>query len=244
MGCTSAELSPEWWLDRARVLAVQATPAEITAGQTVSFAALTFVPEGEGELYWSTDLTGEFAGPAQEAALAVPEEVLDALPAELLAEGLSLPVELRLETDREVEEAVKYLPVSEASTPNANPHLLGLRAAGGELPREGASLVAEAGAEVELEVRIDPASIQAYEYTTLAGLTEERVEEHEVRWYTSIGSLIGSGESVIWVAPDGPRKGLLYAVLLDGRGGMDWVQLQLAAQTPTEDTGLFPFGGW
>ncbi|MFT4622075.1 MAG: hypothetical protein ACI8PZ_000728 [Myxococcota bacterium] len=41
------ELSPVWFVDRARVLAVQAEPPEIRPGQTASFEALLATPDSE-----------------------------------------------------------------------------------------------------------------------------------------------------------------------------------------------------
>ena len=46
-GCAASELSPSWYLDRLRILAVQATPAEPQPGETVTFQSLVYVPPGQ-----------------------------------------------------------------------------------------------------------------------------------------------------------------------------------------------------
>lgn len=45
-GCNDQNLSQPWQLDRVRVLAVRAEPAEARPGETVSFEALYYVPDG------------------------------------------------------------------------------------------------------------------------------------------------------------------------------------------------------
>lgn len=47
LGCTTETLSQSWQLDRLRVLAVQAEPAEPQPGDTVTFRSLVYVPYGE-----------------------------------------------------------------------------------------------------------------------------------------------------------------------------------------------------
>lgn len=47
LACGEDTLSPEWELDRLRLLAVRAEPAEPKPGDTVTFTSLRFVPEGE-----------------------------------------------------------------------------------------------------------------------------------------------------------------------------------------------------
>jgi len=50
-GCTTENLSESWQLDRLRILAVQAEPAEPAPGELVSFSSLVYAPPG-------TDLEG------------------------------------------------------------------------------------------------------------------------------------------------------------------------------------------
>lgn len=52
--CTTSDLTPGWKLDRMRILAVQAEPAEPSPGDTVSFSSLVYTPPGmelEGVLW-------------------------------------------------------------------------------------------------------------------------------------------------------------------------------------------------
>jgi hypothetical protein len=49
-GCTTTELSSSWVVDRLRILAVQAEPAEPGPGDTVTFEGLVVSPEAELEM--------------------------------------------------------------------------------------------------------------------------------------------------------------------------------------------------
>ena len=46
-GCSVQEMAQAWQLDRLRVLATQATPAEAAPGETVAFESLVYQPDGE-----------------------------------------------------------------------------------------------------------------------------------------------------------------------------------------------------
>ena len=52
LGCDLSATAQEWELDRTRVLAIRATPAEPQPGETVSFDALTYSPSGELGVAW------------------------------------------------------------------------------------------------------------------------------------------------------------------------------------------------
>lgn len=45
-GCTSSDMAESWQLDRLRILAVRAEPAEPRPGETVAFSSLLYLPEG------------------------------------------------------------------------------------------------------------------------------------------------------------------------------------------------------
>lgn len=51
LGCQQIDLSDEWYLDRLRLLAIQAEPAEPRPGDTVVFTSLAHIP---GESAWSS----------------------------------------------------------------------------------------------------------------------------------------------------------------------------------------------
>ncbi|MBN2799462.1 MAG: hypothetical protein JXX28_09980 [Deltaproteobacteria bacterium] len=51
LGCGQSQLSPEWQLDRLRILGARTTPAEAAPGDLVAMEALTFGAEG---VMWST----------------------------------------------------------------------------------------------------------------------------------------------------------------------------------------------
>ncbi len=76
VGCEGSGLSQAWQLDRLRVLGVRATPAEARPGETVSFEALYYLPDGmELELaLWFACLPDN----ASDFGCAVDQEALDA----------------------------------------------------------------------------------------------------------------------------------------------------------------------
>ena len=236
MGCTDIELSQEWQLDRTRVLAVQAEPAEPTDGDTVTLEALVYTPDGEAELTWSSDVFGGvFAEPGDEATFTIPPGTLASLPPELLAEGLSLPIEVEAATDDDVERAIKYLPVSLADTPNHNPDIGRLEQDGVRI-EPGDPLVLATGASVELRAVAGEDALETYTYVNSDGVAEERTEDPYFRWYVSLGDIFPSGDGFdfdgnngtqTFVAPDEAGSGVLYAVMLDFRGGMAWYELEL-----------------
>lgn len=58
LACTELDLSPEWELDRLRLLAIRAEPAEPRPGETVAFTSLSYVPDGaEWSAVWFACVT-------------------------------------------------------------------------------------------------------------------------------------------------------------------------------------------
>lgn len=271
LACALPDLAQEWDLDRLRLLAVRAEPAEPRPGDIVTFTSLRYVPDGAAwASIWIACLLSDVDGcsfdaslfdrfaefdtltPEEQAELIValqaagfigfepglsptwpvPEDALDTLSPEQLLEGTSASVQITLTTDDDTELVLKNVPVSLATTPNTNPDVASfsvdaVAAAAGEV------VTVEAGATVAFEATV--AALEEYAYVTTSGEAETRMEELSWRWYVD-GGEIGldfGGEldpepedSVVsvssWIAPEKSGSYLVYAVVLDGRGGMGW----------------------
>jgi len=109
-GCGASELPQPWILDRLRILAVQAEPAEPQPGEAISFSALTYAPEGEvlAATLWFACLPSEASDfgcamdetgiigmePGWAPTWTAPADALDGLDARGQAEGVSALVNL------------------------------------------------------------------------------------------------------------------------------------------------------
>jgi len=245
-GCAGSDLPQEWFLDRTRILAVSATPAEPRPGDTVTFQALTWSEEGEEGLRWSieTPPVGVFAEqPGPSATYTVPEELLDVLSLEELSEGLDVPVQIDAwplsDPEGDVEHAVKYVPVSLAQTPNHNPDVAQLDV-GSDRIWDGGTIQVAHGQTVTLDAAASGGSVEDYYYVDASGTLEKRQEDLSWRWYTTMGTFgaegrqpggsgvgsalgdLGGDDDIDWTAPAEPGTGQILLVVLDGRGGMGW----------------------
>lgn len=287
-GCTVEQLAQSWQLDRLRILAVRATPAEPRPGDTVSFDSLLYVPFGEeleGVVWFaclpeSADdfgcqldpaITEALSGspddltPEEQAAIfqqardagligfepllpptwTVPDDALDDLTDAEKLEGKSAVVNLTAlpagaESDADVELAYKRVPVSLATTPNANPAFNGVLVqdeAGDDVEVvDGIHQVGQ-GCTYTLQPLLTEGSIEDYAFVTSDGTEETRTEEPFVTWYTEGGSFdqefsLHPYLDVEWTAPEKGFEGVVVAVLRDRRGGMDWATFT-AATTAT-----------
>ncbi len=276
--CDLGDMPQQWQLDRTRLLAIRADPAEPQPGDVVELQALSFAPGGDVGTLWymcpdeemfdpdceldedlaaelraldadslTEDELGELESAAEAAgvlgrdpgyppALTIPEELLYVLEMPELAEGLSLPIHVQAwdldDPQGDVEHALKYLPVSLAETPNANPEISALGVAGLQYDAQKPLLVqADEACALRPVPRYD--AVETYTYVNNQGAAEEREEELEYRWYTDAGELeevytggfMGDEESgTQWTAPSRGR-GHLVLVAADGRGGMGWMEL-------------------
>lgn len=94
LACTGTELSQEWQLDRLRLIAIRAEPAEPRPGDLVTFSSLTYVPDDvDASAFWigcvearDCNLDTELLAQLAEIGSMTPEEQA-ALLAELQAGG-------------------------------------------------------------------------------------------------------------------------------------------------------------
>lgn len=133
--------------------------------------------------------------------------------------------------------ALKRITVSENSTSNRNPKIVGI-AMGGERFSERSAFGFPAGVDVALGVEVSPDSLEHYVRFLPDGRSEERDEAITVSWYSTAGRFgrrrTTAGEANRFRAPDenGPPpkpadgRVTLWMVARDGRGGTDWLVLE------------------
>lgn len=181
----------------------------------------------------------------------VPPNILDSLDADERAEGLYVLVQaaalpgdaLELAADtaasateidfNAVEVGYKRLVVSEADTPNRNPKIRHMSVDGVTIPPE-ATVEVDPEQEYTIGVTMVDGTVEAYSYTNASGVTEPRVEEPYLHWYTDGGTMVE--ELTLWPyfdatwespkADDPVRSGTIWTVVRDRRGGMAWSQLR------------------
>jgi hypothetical protein len=172
-----------------------------------------------------------------------PMDLLSALPEEERAEGIYVTIQvMAIPADlfapeqasgdfdfNQVEIAYKRLIVSEATTPNNNPEIIGFNVDDEEIAA-GSIVEVAAGEIVTLEPLFSNESIEVYEYTNSQGITETRTEEPYVTWYTTGGDLLSPYSvhpyrDTAWSSPkDSDISGIWWAVVRDRRGGMTWYE--------------------
>lgn len=176
---------------------------------------------------------------------AVPNDLLDELPAEERAEGAyvliqvsALPLDVVLTPDAEVdladiESGYKRLVVSEATTPNHNPDVAHFTLDGTVLPF-GAVAYVEPNQVYQPGLQLADGAVELYEFVPTEGPVETRLEEPYAAWYTTGGQLIESVTlfpyfEASWVSPaEVGTEGTWYAVVRDRRGGQAWIQQRWA----------------
>lgn len=90
LGCQPIDLAEEWELDRLRLLAVRAEPAEPAPGDTVTFTSLRFVPDGaDWTAIWFACADGDDEGCALDEDLLAALEGFEEMSAEEQAEALA-----------------------------------------------------------------------------------------------------------------------------------------------------------
>lgn len=282
LACDSDPMAQAWQIDRLRVLAVAAEPAEPRPGDTVQMTSLTVSPAVPVALStWfvcviseetdtgcaidpaltedlsSTDLST--LTPEEQAALyaelvaagmigvepyfppvwTVPVDLLEGLTPEERLEGLVATVSITAIPDQEqvdegdLELAYKRVPVSEATTPNHNPPITGLRVDGIDVAA-GATVALDRGQTYEIELVLPEEAIETYTYVNADGVEESRTEEPYLAWYLQEGSFdqeytLYPYVSVQYTSPVEPTlaEQSLWVVVRDRRGGMSWIELPI-----------------
>lgn len=270
------QLSSSWVVDRLRILAVRAEPAEPGPGDTVTFEGLVVSPEAELEMVmWigclgsdldvfgceiDASILGDLEGidpeqmsaeellelyqTLQEAGLmgvepylpptfTVPDGILDDLSEEERNEGLSLFVQVTAipqgsSGEDDVELGLKRVPVSGAATPNHNPAIDHILVEGVEI-EAGAVLEVQAGQPYDFEPILADDAIETYDYLTLEGSWDQRVEEPYFSIYIEQGSVDAVNtlypySDFEWTSPSDPDdpEMSLWIIVQDRRGGMSW----------------------
>jgi hypothetical protein len=282
LACGGPQLSQSWQIDRLRVLAVAAEPAEPRPGDTVTFTSLTVSPAvpvalttwfvcllgGDAEdCAIDPSITEDLAGtdisaltPEEQADLyaqlvaagligvepyfpptwTVPSDALDGLDEAARLEGLTATVSITAIPDQpeiaegDLELAYKRVPVSEATTPNHNPVLTGLRVDGIDVA-PGARVAMDRGETYTIEVVLAEDAVETYTYVDTSGASETRTEEPYFAWYLQEGTFDQEDTlypyvSVAYTAPADPELDTqsLWVVARDRRGGMGWIELPIS----------------
>lgn len=219
-GCLTQSLSPAWFIDRTRLLAVRAEPAEPRPGDLVTFTSLAVDPAQDLLIVWTgcvlessssfgCDTTDPDAisllgvEPLLPPSLQVPADLLDDLPEEDRDEGKNYFLTLsalpgdtdlsaieELDQDDLLELGIKRLPVSESTTANHNPEIRQLLIDGVIEVLPGGVLTVQRGQTYSIEPILNEDAIEAYEYVTSDGVTEPRVEEPYFTFYATDGSYV------------------------------------------------------
>lgn len=163
----------------------------------------------------------------------VPEDILDGLTEDERNEGLSLFVQVTAipqdsQGEDDIELGLKRVPVSDAATPNHNPAIDHLLIDGVEVDA-GVTVEVTGNQTYAFEPILSDDSIEPYQYLTLDGGWEERVEEPYFSIYIEQGSVDAVNtlypySDFEWTAPLDPSDPAmtLWIVVQDRRGGMSW----------------------
>jgi hypothetical protein len=217
-GCLTQTLSPSWFVDRTRLLAVRAEPAEPRPGDLVTFTSLAVDPAQDLLIVWAgcvlessssfgCDTTDPDAisllgvEPVLPPSLQVPADLLDDLAEEDRAEGKNYFLTLsalpgdtdlgaieELDQDDLLELGIKRLPVSESAQPNTNPDIPHLRIDDLIDVMPGDVLTVQRGQTYSIEPVLSDDAIDEYDFVTSDGVTEPRVEEPYFTFYATDGS--------------------------------------------------------
>lgn len=216
-GCLTEPLSPSWKIDRTRILAVAAEPAEPRPGDTVTFSSLVVDPEQDPYVLWTgcllelsgsygcelDDETQGFLGlePLFPPTLSVPSDLLDGLTEAQRGEGRNYILSITAvdegvdlnDPDGFSEEdlrelAYKRLPVSEALTPNQNPVIDHVLLDGTTALRPGALVRVQPGQSYTFDPVFADGSVEPYTYVNTEGVAEDRVEEPYFTYFATAGS--------------------------------------------------------
>ncbi len=259
-GC-ALDLPNEGTLDRTRILAARAEPAQPQVGQPFTVTSYAWSPSGTPTVVWCVspacdlydplvvELTGldwatvveaeriAWRASALELGIVGVEPGMPVLAVAQPSSGSSLVTRLFAfglppEGD-DVEQATLTLDLADGE-PNAHPSIGAVRVDGVRV------LDVVLGIDVDhvLDVALEDGSLQTY----VDDGGTERSEEASVRWYTDVpeaegdvGPGGGQGPSFLDdgrldLSVDQAFDGVLVAVVRDGRGGADWIELPLTVR--------------
>ncbi|MEO0600760.1 MAG: hypothetical protein AAF211_04945 [Myxococcota bacterium] len=254
------DLPSEGILDRTRILAARAEPAQPAAGETFTVTSYAYAPSGPPTVVWCSpfaDCDPRDPLVAELAELdwaALPEEAQASRRSEALMAGIlgtepGMPVEavaaplptgdlvllaygVPPEGD-DIEEATLTLELA-GGAPNGHPTL--------EAVRLDDAAVAEIAIGVEETVVLDVALTEDSRETYVDDEGNTLEELTSVRWYTDVAALedlgfgstgpgpAGLDDGTLELVAESAVDGIVVVVVRDGRGGADWRELGLTVE--------------
>ena len=204
-------------------------------------------PDDGGIGFGCIDDSQEVIGiqPFQQPVLTTPTDILDGLDEFERLEGRSVLVQVtglppvdptNPDVDFEdidfnqIEAGYKRVVVSNATTPNNNPEVVGLSADGTELPF-GTVLEVDPDQTYAIGAFVSDDTIENYEFLNSDRVIEQRIEEPYITWYATAGTVVEPFTlfpflESDWRAPEeSGTEGTIWGVLRDRRGGQTWFEV-------------------
>ncbi|MEQ1876231.1 MAG: hypothetical protein ABL958_06265 [Bdellovibrionia bacterium] len=248
-GC-SEEKSKYATVSKLRVVGLRTAVPEISPGGTISSVeALVLDPDGNGR-----PLTYQWAGcmePLLEHAfdcegaadrvdlgtgatsvggvIVIPPTALDALPPFRAFNGINYLVVLKVDAGNESVKSFKRIVVSTNPAKNSNPDIISLARNGTVLGSPDAFV----SGEFTLTSALSAGSSENYTYMDAQGSQKAGTEDILLTWFHTEGDMktsrtFGGDLDNQWKIDSKSRTTIsLVVVIHDGRGGSDWVQVDL-----------------
>lgn len=240
--CGETENDP-WHVSGPRILAIKADPAEQTAGtgQTITLTALAVDPGGilSSEFVWSKCASINRDGCKTPVPLGEKNPLAVSPPvAENLSEALSFSetgviYQFQINHSTGSEKGIKRVVLNmKSGNNNSNPSILQISQNNTSLTGN-AKWVVEKGKEYPIRFTISEP--EEYLKTKPDGSTIQVTEEPFISSVTDLGTfdkfrVFYPKLQNTWTAPENEKTGRLYFILRDGRGGIDWVTIPVAAK--------------
>ena len=253
LGGCSGDVLPKYALvSELRVLALKAVTPEISPGGTIGVvSALVLDPDGGGRTVtysWVGCYEGLTASTSRftcdDAAdrvslgtgtsstggiVTVPATALDGLSATRSYNGINYIVAVTVTAGSESVMAFKRIVISSKGIKNANPSITSLTRAGVAL-NNGDAL----GGETDLTLNVAAGGYESYQYKDASGGLQTSTEDLLITWFHTEGEMdvsrtFGGNQVNHWKPPGvkGRTNVTLAVVIHDGRGGIDWKQVDL-----------------